>query len=135
MNVAFSHVAAIAAAFPLSAGGAAAGQDTCAHLVVAGHPRYAPVSWAVGDTLQGGAIALVEKLAAAEGVSVSVLNAGSWDGAQQAVETGKADLIVGIYKTPAREGYLDFVPPACPTTPRLSSSAGTRRFLTRTGRA
>ena len=116
MNVACSRLAAIAAAFVLSFG-AAAGEDRCTQLVVTGHPSYAPVSWSAGDTLAGGAIALVEKLAAAVGVPVSVLNAGSWDGAQKAVETGRADLIVGIYKTPARQRYLDYV------TPRMSDDA------------
>lgn len=116
MNVARSRVAAIAVALLLSAG-TAAGQDSCTQLVVTGHPSYAPVSWSVGDTLKGGAIALVEKLAAAAGVPVSVLNAGSWDGAQKAVESGRADLIVGIYKTPARERYLDYV------SPRMSDDA------------
>ena len=116
MHVTCSRVAAIAVALLLSAG-TAAGEERCTQLVVTGHPSYAPVSWSVGDTLKGGAIALVEKLAAAAGVPVSVLNAGSWDGAQKAVETGRADLIVGIYKTPAREHYLDYV------TPRMSDDA------------
>ena len=46
---------------------------------------------------------------------MQVVHAGSWDDAQQAVKSGKADAIVGLYKTEARLPsftYLD--PPIAP---------------------
>lgn len=100
----------IAAAGFAIASQAAVGAE-CQRLVVTGHPSYAPVSWAAGDSLQGGGIALARRLAEDAGVPVTIINAGSWDAAQQAVASGKADLIVGIYKTAAREKIFDYVKP------------------------
>jgi polar amino acid transport system substrate-binding protein len=108
----FGMMSAAIAAIPASAA-----ETECKRLVVTGHPSYAPVAWAVGDTLQGGAIALVRRLAEDAGVPVKVVNAGSWEAAQANVGSGKADLIVGIYKTAQREKELAFVPRAIALDP------------------
>lgn len=108
-------VAALACAALLapSAGGDAAA--TCSSLVLTGHPSYPPVSWQSGATLEGAGIDIVSRLASDSGVPMQVVHAGSWDDAQQAVKSGKADAIVGLYKTEARLPsftYLD--PPIAP---------------------
>lgn len=96
---------------------ASAGTTGCSRLVVTGHPHYAPVSFAADNTLEGGAIALVRRLAQDVGVPVTVLDAGSWDAAQKATADGKADVIVGIYKTLEREKTLSFLKPAMAQDP------------------
>jgi polar amino acid transport system substrate-binding protein len=95
---------------PASTGG-------CSSFVLTGHPSYPPVAWADGSTLQGGGIQVVQQLAKDSGVTVRVVNEGSWDDAQLAVREGRADAIVGIYKTPQRQVYLDYLQPALAPDP------------------
>lgn len=105
---------------------ASGGTADCNRIVVTGHPHYAPVSVQVGDTLEGGAISLVRRLAEDAGVPVTVLNAGSWEAAQKATADGTADIIVGIYKTPERERVLAYVSPAIADDPSsIVAKAGT----------
>lgn len=96
---------------------ASAGTKDCSRIVVTGHPHYAPVSFATGNTLEGGAIALVRRIAQDAGVPVTVLNAGSWEAAQKAAADGTADVIVGIYRTPEREKSLSYIRPAMASDP------------------
>jgi polar amino acid transport system substrate-binding protein len=99
---------------PAAGGNAAA---TCSSLILTGHPSYPPVSWASGGTLEGAGITIVSKLASDSGVPLQVLHAGSWDAAQQAVKTGKADAIVGLYRTPARLPSFTYLEPAIAPDP------------------
>ncbi len=89
----------------------------CSNLVLTGHPTYPPVSWATSGTLHGAGIDVVKRLAKDAGVSVTVTNEGSWDAAQAAVKTGKADAIVGLYKTRARMPFFNYVDPAIAQDP------------------
>jgi ABC-type amino acid transport substrate-binding protein len=89
----------------------------CTSFVLTGHPAYPPVAWAKGGSLQGGGIDVVRRIAGANGIAVRVVNEGSWDDAQLAVREGRADAIVGIYETPAREVYFDYVHPALAPDP------------------
>ena len=89
----------------------------CTRLVLTGHPAYPPVAWAEGATLDGAAIEVVRRLSKDAGVSLAVVNEGSWDGAQRAVRDGKADAIVGVYLTAQRAAYLDYVRPALAPDP------------------
>lgn len=93
------------------------GTKDCNRIVVTGHPHYAPVSFAAGGTLEGGAIELVRRIAQDSGVPVTILDAGSWEGAQAAAANGTADIIVGVYKTPEREKTLHYVSPAMADDP------------------
>ncbi|HTA40649.1 MAG TPA: transporter substrate-binding domain-containing protein [Candidatus Acidoferrales bacterium] len=110
-------VAAIVCAALLapSAGGDAAA--TCSSLILTGHPSYPPVSWASGATLEGAGIDIVSKLASDSQVPMQVVHAGSWDDAQQAVKSGKADAIVGLYKTAARLPSFTYLEPAIAPDP------------------
>ena len=97
---------------PASGGDAAA---TCSSLILTWHPSYPPFSWESGATLEGAGIDIVSKLASDSAVPMQVVRAGSWDAAQQAVKTGKADAIVGLYKTEARLPSFTYVePPIAP---------------------
>ncbi len=102
------------AAAPLNGAAAqAAPEQTCAKLVITGHPSYPPVAWAAQDKIVGAAPALVSAIAAKLGVEdVVSKNFGSWQGAQDAVRDGEADVIFGIYKNDERARYLDFIEPA-----------------------
>jgi polar amino acid transport system substrate-binding protein len=89
----------------------------CTRLVLTGHPSYPPVSWKSGDTLEGGGIEVVRRLAKDRGVELQIVHEGTWDDAQQAVKTGKADAIVGLYKTQARLPFFNYVDPAIAPDP------------------
>lgn len=119
MKTFYSGLGALAGALCLAVAcvTAPASAADCSRLVVTGHPHYAPVSFADGNTLQGGAIELVRRMAQDAGVAVTVLNAGTWEDAQKATEEGKADVIVGIYKTPEREKNLAYVSPSIADDP------------------
>ena len=90
---------------------------TCSSLILTGHPSYPPVSWASGGTLEGAGIDVVRQLASANEVPLQVVHAGSWEAAQQAVKTGKADAIVGLYRTEARLPSFTYLEPAIAPDP------------------
>ncbi len=90
---------------------------TCTSFVLTGHPSYPPVAWKSGDTLTGGGIAVVGRLANATGIKMRVLAQPTWEDAQNAVRNGRADAIVGIYKTKEREAYFNYLSPALAPDP------------------
>lgn len=96
---------------------AAAAVPGCTRLVLTAHPAYPPVAWAHNGTLEGAGIEIVRRLAADNGVPVSVIDEGSWDAAQSAVKSGKADAIVGLYLTKPRQQFFDYVQPAIAPDP------------------
>lgn len=91
----------------------------CSSLVLTGHPSYPPVAWADGGTLKGGGIQIIQRIARDNGITVRVVNEGTWDDAQLAVRNGQADMIVGLYRTQARLAYFSYVSP--PLAPDPSS--------------
>lgn len=91
--------------------------STCGTFVLTGHPAYPPVAWKSGTTLTGGGIDVVRRLAKANGVKMSVLAQPTWDDAQKAVQDGRADAIVGIYKTKQRLQYYNYLSPALAPDP------------------
>lgn len=90
---------------------------SCSSFVLTGHPSYPPVAWKSGSTLTGGGIQVVRTLAQADGVKMRVLAQPTWGDAQQAVRDGRADAIVGIYKTIEREKYYNYLSPALAPDP------------------
>lgn len=85
-------------------------EPVCPILVITGHPAYPPVAWAAEGKIVGAAPALVSEIASSLGVKdVVSKNYGSWEGAQEAVRNGEADVIFGIYKNDERVAYLDYV--------------------------
>jgi polar amino acid transport system substrate-binding protein len=93
--------------------------QACSSIVLTGHPAYPPVAWADGATLKGGGIQVIRRVARDNGVTVHVVNEGTWDDAQMAVRNGQADAIVGLYRTQARLAYFSYVSP--PLAPDPSS--------------
>lgn len=89
--------------------GSAYSQNTCTRLVVTGHPDFPPVSWQSARTLVGLGPMLITALANQANLPVVISNMGSWGKAQQAVMSGKADVIYGLYKTPERAQWLSYV--------------------------
>lgn len=89
----------------------------CSSIVLTGHPAYPPVAWADGATLEGGGIQVIRRVARDNGVTVRVVNEGTWDDAQLAVRDGSADAIVGLYRTQARLAYFSYVSPALAPDP------------------
>jgi polar amino acid transport system substrate-binding protein len=111
-------IALAAAALTLApAAPAIAAPAVCTKLVLTGHPTYAPVAWAAGGTLRGAGIDIVRRLAKDASLPVTVVNEGSWDAAQAAVNRGDADAIVGLYLTHARLPFFDYVQPAIAQDP------------------
>ncbi len=84
----------------------------CKALVITGHPAYPPVAWATDGKLQGSSVTLVSNIAKGLGVEkVTSMDFGSWEKAQQAIRDGRADIIFGIYKNPARAEYMYYIEP------------------------
>lgn len=108
---------ALLAATPLTYQPARAATPGCSHLVLTAHTAYPPVAWAHNGTLEGAGIAVVRRLASENVVSVSVTNEGSWNAAQRAVKSGKADAIVGLYLTKPRRRFFNYVQPAIAQDP------------------
>jgi polar amino acid transport system substrate-binding protein len=97
----------------------------CTSIVLTGHPSYPPVAWADGATLQGGGIDVIRRVARDNGIGIRVVNEGSWDDAQLAVRGGKADAIVGLYRTQQRLAFFHYVtPPLAPDPSAVLIRAG-----------
>lgn len=94
-------------------------QSVCSKLIVTGHPDFPPISWQSGSTLKGFGPTLISSLAEQIKLPVLIQNFGSWGKAQQAVMSGKADVIVGLYKTPERQQWLSYI-----STPIYSDTWG-----------
>lgn len=104
-------------ASPLTENAVSAATPGCSRMVLTAHNEYPPVAWAHNGTLEGGGIEVVRRLAAANGVQLSVTNEGSWNAAQTAVKSGKADAIVGLYLTGPRRQFFNYVQPAIAPDP------------------
>ncbi len=91
--------------------GVALAQGACTHLTATGHPEYPPVGYRDGTAIAGAGAALVQEIAARLGVAITVTDTGTWEGAVEAVRTGAADLIFGLYRTDDRLLFLTFVEP------------------------
>jgi polar amino acid transport system substrate-binding protein len=104
--------AVVAFSFGFVARAQAQSEPVCAALVITGHPSYPPIAWAAQGKIVGAAPTLVSGIATRLGVkNVVSKDFGSWEGAQEAVRGGQADVIFGIYKNDARAVYLDYIEP------------------------
>jgi polar amino acid transport system substrate-binding protein len=87
-------------------------EATCESLVITGHPSYAPVSWSANGQIVGAAPDLVSAIALKLGVkNVNSRDFGSWEKAQEAANSGQADVIFGIYKNAERAMSLNYIDP------------------------
>lgn len=97
---------------------AAAADSACPSPVIAGHPSNPPVAWGPDGEIFGAAPEMVANIARTLGVKKGTSgNFGSWEKAQAAAKSGKADIIFGIYKNDERMKWQDYVEPAFMTDP------------------
>jgi polar amino acid transport system substrate-binding protein len=86
--------------------------SVCESLVITGHPTYPPVAWAADGKIIGSSAVLVTTIAQQLQVKkISSVDFGSWQKAQDAIKEGKADIIFGLYKDPARLTYMNYIDP------------------------
>lgn len=105
----------LAALMLLGAGQAFSAEGACERIVVTGNPQYPPVLWADPENegrLTGAGVELLELALAGTGITVEVLNTGSWSEAQEEVRSGRVDMLAGAFLTPARLEAMDFVYPS-----------------------
>ena len=131
MKLAFVFLAVVLSASQLIHRPANAAIPGCSRMVLTAHNAYPPVAWAHKGTLEGAGIEVVRRLAAVNGVQLSVTNEGSWNAAQTAVKNGKADAIVGLYLTAARRQYFNYVEPAIAPDPSAVVVRRNETFLYR----
>jgi polar amino acid transport system substrate-binding protein len=87
-------------------------QATCDALVITGHPAYPPVAWEAKGKIVGAGPELVTEIARKLGVKkITSQDFGSWEKAIDAARDGRADVILGIYRTDERAKFLDYVEP------------------------
>ncbi|MEI6285752.1 MAG: transporter substrate-binding domain-containing protein [Bacillota bacterium] len=79
-----------------------------ATLIASGHPEWAPVMWRQGNQIVGVGADLVRIMCNDLGISCETRAVGMWDVVQDGARAGKIDLLVGAYKTDARQKYLDY---------------------------
>jgi len=79
-----------------------------ATLSASGHPEWAPVMWRQGNQIVGVGADLVRIMCNDLGISCETRAVGTWDIVQDYARSGKIDLLVGAYKTEARQKYLDY---------------------------
>jgi len=84
----------------------------CDRIVVTGHPNYPPIIWTSGDTLDGLPTRVFQKLGLESRVKVEVINSGSWEAALEAVRSGNADAIAGMYATEERKAWAELITPS-----------------------
>ncbi|UAW96910.1 amino acid ABC transporter substrate-binding protein [Halopseudomonas nanhaiensis] len=99
----------------LTMAGTVAASGTCERIVVTGDPQYPPVLWTDPDDstrLTGAAIELLERTLEGSGVKVEALKVASFSVAEDEVRSGRIDMLAGVFLTPDRLGYMDYVHPA-----------------------
>lgn len=99
----------------LTLAGTVAASGTCERIVVTGDPEYPPVLWTDPEDstrLTGAAIELLERALEGSDVKVEALKVDSFSAAEDEVRSGRIDMLAGVFLTPDRLGYMDFVHPA-----------------------
>ncbi|HDZ54896.1 MAG TPA: transporter substrate-binding domain-containing protein [Pseudomonas xinjiangensis] len=92
-----------------------AAEITCERIVVTGNQQSPPYLWedpADPTKLIGASVELLQRALEDSGIQVEMLNAGSWEKAQEEVRSGRVDMLAGAFLTPERLAYMDFVHPA-----------------------
>ncbi|WP_181373319.1 transporter substrate-binding domain-containing protein [Massilia glaciei] len=115
-------------AFMLAQAGQAAGGDTAPRQIrVAGDADWLPSIYrAHNGEARGGAIALLDKLAAALKVDVLVERDKPWARQLHEVETGRHDLVAGLYRTSQREAKFVFSEPYATEETRIFVPSGSK---------
>ncbi|UKV14199.1 transporter substrate-binding domain-containing protein [Thalassospiraceae bacterium SW-3-3] len=91
------------------------GARDCNHLIASGNPDYPPYLWPADDGsghLIGAAAEFLQRVGDAAGITIEVINAGSWGRVQQHMREGGIDMIAGAFFTVPRLEYMDYFYPA-----------------------
>lgn len=91
------------------------GARDCNHLIGSGNPDYPPYLWPADDGsghLIGAAAEFLQRVGDAAGITIEVINAGSWGRVQQHMREGGIDMIAGAFFTVPRLEYMDYFYPA-----------------------
>ncbi len=94
--------------------GAAAPERDCKQLVASGNAEYPPYLWR--DPLDEGRLIganadLLQMVAKALGISITVKYVGPWARVQEAAKLGQIDLVAGAFWTLPRAEYMDYFHP------------------------
>lgn len=106
----------------LTLAGTAAATGPCERIVVTGDPKHPPVLWTSSEDparLTGAAIEVLESALEGSGIKVETLAVKSFAAAQEEVRSGRIDMLAGVFLTPDRLGYMDYVYPAYLEVPNV----------------
>lgn len=90
-------------------------QGACERLVATGRSDHPPYLWrdpVQPDRLMGANADLLARIGKDIGVTIEVVDSGSWSEAQAAVEAGRVDLLAGVFLNLPRLEQMDFIHPA-----------------------
>lgn len=94
----------------------------CRKVIITSDPDYPPISWRNPEnpeTIIGVAIELAIMAFKEIGIKAESKYVGPWERVQHNAESGKVDMISGIYLNEKRKSYLDYVYPACMPDPSV----------------
>ncbi|MFN5047006.1 substrate-binding periplasmic protein [Roseateles sp.] len=81
-------------------------------VLVTGHPGFAPFSFQQGEQVDGILPEVARRLLRSLSLQPQLRALGPWARVQQAARQGQVDLLAGLYDSPERREYLDFLNPA-----------------------
>ena len=82
-------------------------------IIISGNPEYPPFMWRDGSRIVGVSTDLTVIILSRLNQPHQNRYTGPWKRVQENARVGEVDLIVGIYRNPERETYLDFSEPYC----------------------
>lgn len=85
--------------------------------VISGGNTYPPLSWRRGDTLVGSSVDIVRQILSEVGVTARADEGGPWKRVLRRTRDGQVDILMGVRKSPDREGFLLYLDP--PITPSV----------------
>lgn len=86
----------------------------CHELVISGNPAFPPYLWQQSNNdkvLQGVFTYLLNDISHLTDIKISVVYSGPWGRVQKNAATGDIDAIMGIFYTPERAEYMDYLKP------------------------
>lgn len=76
--------------------------------IVSGNPAAAPSCWIEDGELKGAGVECSKILLTALEIEPRIRYEGSWADVQKKAKAGRIDMLIGVFKTSAREEYLEF---------------------------
>lgn len=111
----FCSAALMAAALALLACSCSSGKEDLPpkpkFAIVSGNPSSAPSCWLEDGELKGAGVDCAKILLSSLEIEPRIRYEGAWDMVQQRAREGRVDLLIGVFKTSAREEYLEFSVP------------------------